>query len=91
MRNFKNYTIKVATDESKSYFHASAALKDAGFEEYSMFENWNPVSGVDRREVFERISDGRLFVFAGMENYNTTIYHIKMRELTEAGKKCLGA
>ena len=80
MKNFKNYTIKINTDQSKSYFHADEALEDNGFEYFGRFENFNPISGTLIKDIWERKEDGKLFSFAGMDHYNTTIYYIKMRE-----------
>ena len=90
MKNFKSHTIKLYPDQSKTYFNASQAIEDMGFEYFETYENWNPVNGKTfRKVVFERLSDSRLFVFAGMDHYNTTIYHIKLRELTDAGARGL--
>lgn len=68
--------MKVYPDVSKSYFSASEALKDNGFE---------PVGkGVMRSgktvDVFKK--DGKLYRYMGMEHFNSTIYQIDLKNVT---------
>ena len=80
MSNFKNYTLKVNTDQAKTYFNAHDAILDNGFEYVGEYQNENPINGTIKKQIYKRLSDDKIFAFAGMSNYNTTIYYFKIRE-----------
>ena len=68
MSNFKSHTIKVNTDESKRYVCAKDALLDQDFEFEGVYENFNPISGWIKRDIYRRLSDDKLFSYAGMDH-----------------------
>jgi len=80
MANFKSHKIKVNTNESKSYFNAHDAILDSGFEYLGEYRNENPVRGTIKRDIYKRVSDNKIFAFAGMTHFNTTVYYFNMRE-----------
>ena len=80
MANFRNYTLKVNTNESKTYFNAHDCIIDNGFEYLGEYQNFNPVRGTIKKNIYKRLSDSKIFAFAGMTHFNTTVYYFKIRE-----------
>lgn len=80
MSNFRSYTLKVSTDQSKTYFNSHDAILDNGFEYVGEYQNLNPINGTIIKQIYKRLSDNKIFAYAGMTNYNTTIYYFKIRE-----------
>ena len=68
--------MKVYPDVSKSYFSASEALKDNGFKRAG--------KGIMRSgkavDLFEK--DGKIYRYMGMEHFNSTIYQIDLKNVT---------
>lgn len=68
--------MKVYPDVNKSYFTAAEALEDNGFKRAG--------KGIMRSgktiDVFKK--DGKLYRYMGMEHFNSTIYQIDLKNVT---------
>jgi hypothetical protein len=75
--------LTVRPDQTKKYFHASQALTDLGFEDNGeVYGDKNPVSGVIKKyKIFYNAEKGKYYYFVSMDNFNTTIYKIVLKEL----------
>lgn len=71
----------IKTDVSKNYFNAGQALEDEGFKSVGYVAFAVVGKGSKTREVFEK--DGVKYYYVGMNNFNSTIYNIKLREVNE--------
>ena len=58
-------TLKVETDQSKTYFKPSDALVDQGFSQ--------------RDEIFRK--DGKPYTIESYDHFNTTIYSVTLKEI----------
>ena len=58
-------TLKIETDQSKSYFKPSDAVVDQGFSQ--------------RDDVFSK--DNKSYKIKSYDHYNTTIYSVTLREI----------
>ena len=71
----------VKTDISKDYFNAGQALQDEGFKSIGDVAFSVVGKGSQTREAFEK--DNKQYYFVSMNNFNSTIYSVKIRELND--------
>jgi hypothetical protein len=71
----------IKTDVSKDYFNAREALIDEGFESVGGVLFYAVGKGLQNRSTYEK--DGVKYYYVGMNNFNSTIYSIKLRKVNE--------
>ncbi|WP_425449506.1 hypothetical protein [Dethiothermospora halolimnae] len=73
----------VTPDDTISYLNAREALEDLGYKYIGYEEVYVPTNeDWDVYECFEIYEkDNKQYVFAGMDNFNTTIYQIYLRQI----------
>lgn len=71
----------VKTDISKNYFNARQALEDEGYEIKGGVAFSVVGKGYQERSVYEK--DGVQYYYVSMNNFNSTIYSVKLRKIND--------